>query len=113
MSASSGMKLASPLQRGRTWRWRWSRIPAPADRSEIQAEVEALRAVLAAQGGNQALSLGEHVGSDLGGQAFEVGGVLVRRDHRVPGVVRVEVEQAEAALAATEEQVLGIVGPFR
>ena len=29
-SASTGMKFVSPAQRGTTWRWMWSAIPAPA-----------------------------------------------------------------------------------
>src|SRR5690242_6629943 len=31
VSAVTVMKLVSPLQRGRAWRWMWSATPAPAD----------------------------------------------------------------------------------
>src|SRR5262249_28595961 len=36
MSASTGMKFVSPFQRGTTWRWPWSTMPAPATRPRFQ-----------------------------------------------------------------------------
>jgi len=35
-SASTGMKFVSPAQRGTTWRWMWSVMPAPAMRPRFQ-----------------------------------------------------------------------------
>ena len=35
-SARTGMKFVSPAQRGTTWRWTWSTIPAPAMRPRFQ-----------------------------------------------------------------------------
>ena len=39
-SASTGMKLVSPAQRGTTWRWTWSRTPAPAIRPRFQPRLK-------------------------------------------------------------------------
>ena len=37
------MKFVSPAQRGTTWRWTWSVIPAPAARPRFQPRLSALR----------------------------------------------------------------------
>ena len=39
-SASTGMKFVSPDQRGTTWRWTWSAMPAPATRPRFQPRLK-------------------------------------------------------------------------
>ena len=39
-SASTGMKFVSPAQRGTTWRWTWSAMPAPATRPRFQPRLK-------------------------------------------------------------------------
>jgi hypothetical protein len=97
MSASTGMKFVSPFQRGTTWRWPWSTIPAPATRPMFQRKD-------GPQGFDRRHREPLHFERLRVLEVVERRAVPVRRDHEVTGGVRELVEEDEGELATVDHE---------
>ena len=93
------MKFVSPAQRGTTWRWTWSAMPAPATRPRFQPRLNPpgrRRASEDVDGRDrEAVDLERLVVGELAERAD----VAARRDHEVPGRVRELVQERDRSIA--------------
>ena len=98
------MKFVSPDQRGTTWRWTWSAMPAPATRPRFQPRLNPSGAVDARQhvdgGDGEAMDLERLVVRELG----ERTDVAPWGDHEMPGRVRVLVQERDRRLAVVDAE---------
>jgi len=104
MSASTGMKFVSPFQRGTTWRWAWSTMPAPATRPRFQPTLKpsgakTARSVAIASTASRCVS-----SASASSRSSKRRAVPVRRDHQVARGVRELVEQDEGELAPVDHE---------
>ena len=94
------MKFVSPDQRGTTWRWTWSAIPAPATRPRFQPRLKPPGPVDASsvvdRGDGETVDLERLVVRQIGQRSD----VAARRDHQVSGRVRVLVQERDRRVAA-------------
>ena len=72
VSPTTGMKLVSPFQRGTTCQCRWSGMPAPATRAQVQPHVEPVRVRSVAQRADRSLEQRLHLHVLIGGEILEV-----------------------------------------
>src|SRR6266487_4272402 len=104
----TGMKLVSPLQRGTRCRWRCSTMPAPAalPRLTPMLKPSGFMTVLRAA---RPLDQFQQVQQLFIDQLGEVADLSVGHNHEVAAVVRIVVEQGEAAAVARDHVVSDIV----
>ena len=98
------MKFVSPDQRGTTWRWTWSAIPAPATRPRFQPRLKPSGAVEPPERVDrrhgEVVEL-EHLAAR---QVGELADVAPWRDHHVPRRVRVLVQQCDGVGSLSDEE---------
>ena len=81
--------------------------------AEVDADVEAVGAEGGVDGGLEALEHSHHLEGFVVGEVLQPAGLAVGQDHEVAGVVGINIEQGEAALAAGEDEVGFVVGALR
>ena len=104
MSASTGMKFVSPFQRGTTWRWPWSTIPAPATRPRFQPTLKPSGAKTARRALDRRDREPLHFERLRVLEVVERRAVPVGRDHEVARGIRELVEEDEGELAAVDHE---------